>query len=157
MNGATRTARRAVVLALAAVVALVGVHATPASAQVGIDRIDVSIKLQRAYVYGTGGELLREFPISSGARGSTPLGSYRVFRKSASTVSTSDHRVSMRWMTNFNGGIGFHGIPRKGGVALSTPLGQRAVSHGCIRMNDGDAQWIHDNVPMGTRVNVITK
>lgn len=158
MSAANRTARRAAVVLLAAVVALVGVHAAPVGAQQPtIDHIDVSLKLQRVFVYGPGNVLLREFPVSTGANGATPRGSYRIFRKSASTVSTSDRAVSMRWMTNFNGGIGFHGIPRKGGRELYTPLGIRPVSHGCIRMADADAQWIFDNAPMGTPVNVITK
>jgi lipoprotein-anchoring transpeptidase ErfK/SrfK len=60
-------------------------------------------------------------------------------------------------MTRFNGGIGFHGIPRQGSTALKTPLGVKPVSHGCIRMADADAQWIYENVGRGTPVNVIPK
>lgn len=151
--------RRAVVMCFVAAIALVGVGSIPAGAQAGVvpARIDVSIKLQRAYVYGADGSLMREIPISSGRGGRTPLGHFAVATKSEWTTATSNPKVSMRWMTRFNGGIGFHGIPRQGSTALKTPLGQRPVSHGCIRMSDEDARYIYQWVPRGTPVNVIPK
>lgn len=163
-----RSLKRLVVLALACCVALLGVGMGTASAQEvppeqppppppSVAWIDVSIKLQRAFVYGTDGSLMREIPISSGAGGRTPLGHYRVYSRSEWTTASSDRRVSMRWMTRFHGGIGFHGIPVKGGQPLATPLGVRPVSHGCVRMSDADAFWIFVMVPNGTPVNVIPK
>jgi len=131
----------------------------PAGAQDAVvpARIDVSLKLQRAFVYGTDGALMREIPISSGRDGRTPLGNFAIGSRSPWTTATSNPKVSMRWMTHFNGGIGFHGIPRQGSTPLRTPLGVRPVSHGCIRMADADAQWIYQWVPRGTPVNVIPK
>jgi lipoprotein-anchoring transpeptidase ErfK/SrfK len=151
--------RRAGVLCLVAILACVGFQTATASALDAVvpARIDVSIKLQRAFVYGSDGSLMREIPISSGADGRTPLGHFRVSAKSAWTTATSNPRVHMLWMTNFDGGIGFHGIPRSGNVPLATPLGVRPVSHGCVRMADVDAHWIYQWVPMGTPVNVIPK
>jgi hypothetical protein len=127
---------RLVLAALVGAVATVGFGQSTAGAQDSIGWIDVNIRRQQAVVFAPDGSVLREIPISSGANGRTPTGVYAVQKKSSSTVATSNPAVSMRWMTNFNGGIGFHGIPRQNGVALSTPLGQRAVSHGCIRMAD---------------------
>ncbi len=155
-----RNLRRAVLACVIAAVACVGLQAAPAGAAEpagGIGWIDVSIRLQRAYVYAGNGVLLREIPVSTGAGGRTPLGHFRVYSRSAITSSTTDSRVTMRWMTRFNGGIGFHGIPRKGSTPLATPLGQRAVSHGCVRMADSDAFFIYTYVPNGTPVNVIPK
>jgi lipoprotein-anchoring transpeptidase ErfK/SrfK len=149
--------RRAVACCFVAAVACLCFQVAPAGAQGGAGRIDVSIKLQRAYVYAGDGSLLREIPISSGSGGRTPLGHFRVTSKSAWTTATTNSRVSMKWMTRFNGGIGFHGIPRSGSVPLKTPLGVKPVSHGCIRMADADAKWIYDNVGRGTPVNVIPK
>lgn len=149
--------RKFAVLVVAGAVALLGLWSGTAGAADGVGRIDVSIKLQRAYVYDPHGALIKEIPISSGVGGRTPLGNYRVYSRSAWTTSSSDSRVSMRFMTRFNGGIGFHGIPRRGSRALATPLGVRPVSHGCVRMSDEDAQWIFVNVPNGTPVNVIPK
>ena len=143
---------------LLAVVGLVLGGAAPAGAGPtvgsGIDHIDVSLGSQRVRVWGTDGTLMKEFPVSTGSRGRTPSGSFRVYRRSASTVSTTDYITTMQWMTNFTGGIGFHGIPRKYGQALYTPLGERPVSAGCVRMADADAEWIYRNVPNGTRVHV---
>ena len=117
--------RRAVVMCFVAAIALVGVGSSPAGAQDGVvpARIDVSIKLQRAYVYGSDGSLMREIPISSGRGGRTPLGRFAVTTRSEWTTATSDPKVRMQWMTRFNGGIGFHGIPRKGNTALEHAAG----------------------------------
>jgi lipoprotein-anchoring transpeptidase ErfK/SrfK len=143
---------------LVAVAALVLAGAAPADARPsygpGIDHIDVSLGQQRVRVWGTDGSLLKEFPVSTGSRGRTPSGSFRIYRRSASTISTTDYITTMQWMTNFTGGIGFHGIPRKYGQPLYTPLGERPVSAGCVRMADADAEWIYRNAPNGTRVNV---
>jgi hypothetical protein len=152
---------RLVVPVLALLLAVAGLvlgGASPAGAGPtvgsGIDHIDVALGSQRVRVWGTDGSLMKEFPVSTGSRGRTPSGSFRVYRRSASTVSTTDYITTMQWMTNFTGGIGFHGIPRKYGQALYTPLGERPVSAGCVRMADEDAEWIYRNVPNGTRVNV---
>jgi lipoprotein-anchoring transpeptidase ErfK/SrfK len=122
-----------------------------------VARVDVNLRNQRVYVVGSDGRVMREMPMSSGRNGSTPKGSFRVYSRSAWTTSLSSSRVSMRWMTRFNRSIGFHGIPRRGGQPIATPLGQRAVSAGCVRLADGDAEWIFRNVPNGTTVNVISK
>ena len=151
----SRTRKIGILMVLAALPALFACEAPPPAVAVG--KIDVSIKLQRAFVYDTNGALMREIPVSSGARGRTPLGNFRVYSRSSWTTSASDSRVSMKWMTRFNGGIGFHGIPRRGSTPLATPLGVRPVSHGCVRMADADAEWIFHNVPNGTPVNVIPK
>ena len=151
----SRTKKLGILALLAALPFLFACEAAPPPVPVG--KIDVSIKLQRAYVYDEQGTLIREIPISSGAGGKTPLGTFKIYSRSSWTTSTSDSRVSMKWMTRFNGGVGFHGIPRRGSTPLSTPLGVKPVSHGCVRMADVDAQWIYDNVPNGTPVNVIPK
>ncbi len=154
-----RTRRVVSVLALlVAALGLVLAGAAPAGASPatgsGIDHIDVSLGSQRVRVWGTDGTLIRDFPVSTGSRGRTPSGSFRIYRRSASTISTTDYITTMQWMTNFTGGIGFHGIPRKYGQPLYTPLGERPVSAGCVRMADADAEWIYRNAPNGTRVNV---
>jgi lipoprotein-anchoring transpeptidase ErfK/SrfK len=151
----TRTKKLGIIVVLATLPFLFACEAPPPPVAVG--RIDVSIQLQRAFVYDPDGGLIREIPISSGARGKTPLGHFRVYSRSSWTTSSTDSRVSMKWMTRFHGGIGFHGIPRRGNTALATPLGVKPVSAGCIRMADEDAKWIFDHVPNGTPVNVIPK
>jgi lipoprotein-anchoring transpeptidase ErfK/SrfK len=113
----------------------------------------ISLGRQHAYVY-LNGALVKDIPVSSGARGQTPRGTFRVYSKSSLTSAEGDPSVTMRFMTRFRGGIGFHGIPRKNGRPLATPLGIRPVSHGCIRMADLNAAWIYGNVPVGSTVVV---
>jgi len=55
--------------------------------------------------------------------------------------------------------IGFHGIPYRvtsaGNVPIPTPVGIKPVSHGCIRTRDVEAQWLFENMPIGTPVRVV--
>jgi len=115
----------------------------------------VLVSLSRQHAYVTfGGRIVRDIPISSGARGQTPSGRFRVSSKSRATSANGNPSVTMAYMTRFNGGIGFHGIPRKNGRPLSTPLGRRPVSHGCIRMADTNAKFVFQTVPKGSLVVV---
>jgi len=113
----------------------------------------VVLASQKAILFA-GSKPVAEFPVSSGRNGLTPTGTFKVQSKSSRTVSNSDYSIGMKWMTRFNGGIGFHGIPVKNGVPLATPLGQRPVSAGCIRMADADAKAVFDRLPIGASVVV---
>ena len=42
-------------------------------------------------------------------------------------------------------GVGLHGTPYTESVG-------RAVTHGCIRLHDGDIRWLYENIPIGTTV-----
>ncbi len=158
-DGLGRSRRLLVALVVgctAAAAALFGPAAVPAaSAQDGgIEKVDVSLSDQRVRVWGRDGGLIRDVPVSTGTRGRTTPGSFRVYNRLPRTVSTVDGVSTMRWMVAFNGGIGFHGIPVKYGQAIYTPLGIRPSSAGCVRMSDADAEWMYWNVPNGTVVNV---
>lgn len=119
-----------------------------------VNHLHVDLGHQRVNAIANDGTLLRSMPASTGAGGATPPGTYAVYSKSASTVATSNRAVTMPWMTRFRGGIGFHGIPRKNGRPIATPLGEAPVSHGCVRLADEDAAWIYDTIPMGMQVIV---
>jgi len=120
-----------------------------------VARAVVSLGSQTATLLDASGRPLRSFPVSSGKKDLTPVGTFRVQKKSPLTRSYADPTVSMQWMTNFDGGIGFHGIPVQGDRPLATPLGVRPVSHGCVRLSDADAKWIYDNLPNGALVVVV--
>jgi peptidoglycan hydrolase-like protein with peptidoglycan-binding domain len=115
----------------------------------------VHLSTQQLELLDPAGVVKHRFPVSSGANGATPPGTFTVFRKVPRAISDSDADVSMPWLVNFNGGIGFHGIPVKGSVALPTPLGLRPVSHGCVRMADDAAKFLYDNLPIGATVSVV--
>lgn len=130
-----------------------------------IGYITVVLDEQTTYVYSPSRRLIATFPVSTGLDNTTPEGSFTVFSKSADTFYTPNPRERMRWMTRFtkgpNGGnIGFHSIPYMttgaGEVKFPTPVGLAPSSHGCVRMRDADAQWLFENITLGTVVTVIT-
>jgi lipoprotein-anchoring transpeptidase ErfK/SrfK len=119
---------------------------------------------QTTYVYSPSRRLIATLPVSTGLDETTPVGSFTVFSKSADTFYTPNPRERMRWMTRFtkgpNGGnIGFHSIPymttKTGEVKFPTPVGLAPSSHGCVRMRDADAQWLFENITLGTVITVI--
>lgn len=118
-----------------------------------VTRAVIELATQRATLFA-GDRAVATFLVSSGRNGLTPVGTFRVQSKSSVAWAGSDPSISMKWMTRFNGGIGFHGIPVKAGVPLDTPLGERPVSAGCIRMADADAKRVFDLLPIGATVIV---
>lgn len=139
----------------------VGSAPTRGKAEIGIVRVVLSE--QRVYVYDTRRRLMATLPASTGLDGSTPTGRFKVFSKSRSTFYKADPSQRMRWMTRFAKGtggdnIGFHSIPYvvtgRSAKRIPTPIGREPSSSGCVRMRTRDAQWIYDNVQMGTRVIV---
>lgn len=115
----------------------------------------VDLSEQRMIILNAEGAILRTWKISSGGpRTPTPLGSFKVTSKSRDTFAAGNPRVTMRHMTRFAGAIGFHSIPRLDGIALTTPLGVRPVSHGCIRLRDKNAKELFDKLPLGASVTV---
>lgn len=129
-----------------------------------IGYITVVLDEQTTYVYSPSRRLIATLPVSTGLDDTTPEGSFTVFSKSADTFYTPNPRERMRWMTRFtkgpNGGnIGFHSIPYMttdvGEVKFPTPIGLAPSSHGCVRMRDADAQWLFENVTLGTVVTVV--
>lgn len=142
---------------LAAIVIVTGLVAsivTITPAQAGQLSITIDKSAQHAYVHD-GGKLIKVIPVSTGANDATPSGNFSIYSKSYWAQASSEGSVRMQYMSRFLGGYGMHAIPRRNGVPLSTPLGQYPVSHGCVRMADADAQWVYENLPIGTPVSVV--
>lgn len=113
----------------------------------------VTLSNQQATFYDAAGNIVFQAPISSGKNGLTPTGTFHV--QSKSERAYAGNGVYMDWMTRFNGGIGFHSIPKKAdGEDIPTPLGQAPVSHGCIRMADANAEVVYKNLPIGALIEV---
>ena len=124
----------------------------------------VVLSEQRAYFYDSRRRLIATLPVSTGLDNTTPVGTFKVFSRSAQTFYTPNPSEKMKWMTRFtkgrqNGNIGFHGIPYKatkaGNIPFPTPLGKAPSSHGCIRMRTADAKWVFENMKLGTVVSVV--
>ena len=116
----------------------------------------IDLSEQHAYLLWPDGRLASRAPVSTGANGRTPVGEYRVYQKQELGTSLADRSVRMRYFTVFNGHIGMHGPPFRGNRAneLYTPLGERPVSRGCVRMTEGHARWIYESLPVGAPVIV---
>ncbi len=136
----------------------------PQKRRVNIAFARVVLSEQRAYFYTTSRRLIATLPVSTGIDDQTPVGTFKVFSKSAQTFYAPNPVERMKFMTRFTkgrqgGNIGFHGIPYKvtknGDVPFYTPLGIAPVSHGCIRMRTSDAKWVFENMKLGSVVSVV--
>lgn len=102
------------------------------------------------------------YPIAVGRKGwETPVGSFRVMSMQKDPIwkhpftgelvfSGPNNPLGSRWIGFWTDGvhqIGFHGTNQE------ELIGQ-AVSHGCIRMRDADAQALYSQVAIGTLVEV---
>lgn len=115
----------------------------------------VYLGAQQMELLDADGNVMHRFEISSGRDGLTPVGTFQVQSKSELAYSATNYpNITMKWMTRFNGGIGFHGIPVENGEQLDTPLGKAPVSAGCVRMDDADAKILYDLLPVGAPVIV---
>jgi lipoprotein-anchoring transpeptidase ErfK/SrfK len=56
--------------------------------------------------------------------------------------------LGTRWMGLSAPGVGIHGTPNPASIGYS-------VSHGCIRMYIGDAEWLFNTVEVGTTVFIV--
>lgn len=120
-------------------------------------RVLVDLSEQRAYVYDGNGLLKREILVSTGGPGHrTRVGSFLVTSRTRVGRAGGDYSVRMDYFTRFDKGIGFHGIPWRGSRdnRLTTPLGKRGVSHGCVRMADSNARWLYLELKEGDQVVV---
>lgn len=136
----------------------------PQKGRINIGFARVVLSEQRAYFYTSSRRLIATLPVSTGAKDQTPVGTFKVFSKSAQAFFSPAPNERMRFMTRFTKGrqgdnIGFHGIPYKvtknGEVPFYTPLGIAPVSHGCVRMRVADAKWVFENMKLGTVVSVV--
>jgi lipoprotein-anchoring transpeptidase ErfK/SrfK len=116
------------------------------------------------YLY-SGMRLRRTFPVATGERRyPTPLGRFHVvvkwkhpwwyppnsdWAKDEKPIPPGpDNPLGTRWMGISSPGVGIHGTPNPGSIGYS-------VSHGCIRMRIPDAEWLFEQVTIGTAVFIV--
>ena len=116
---------------------------------------------RQVYLY-TDGKLQAGYDIAVGQAGwETPAGKFTILNMqlnpawqhpfTGDVIQTgADNPLGSRWIGFWTDGthqIGFHGTNQ-------TDLIGQAVSHGCIRMRNGDIQALYDRVAIGTTVVV---
>lgn len=117
--------------------------------------VKVNLPGQNVVVYDARNRQVKKFICSTGMEGSdTPTGTYTVQLKGESFFSREYQEGGYYW-TQFKGNYLFHSVPfdknRQIEPAEAQKLGTKA-SHGCVRLSIGDAKWIYENIPKGTKV-----
>jgi len=115
--------------------------------------IEVDISDQRLYCWENG-QLVGNFLVSTGKPSMpTPLGQFSILSKSRLAYSKR-YRLYMPYWNQFTtAGHGIHELPYWPGGRRegSNHLGRR-VSHGCIRLGIGPAEFVYNWAPVGTPV-----
>jgi lipoprotein-anchoring transpeptidase ErfK/SrfK len=118
----------------------------------------------RLYLY-EGARLRRVFGVATGQTTyPTPLGRFQVIVKwknpwwyppaapwavgEKPTPPGPGNPLGTRWMGISAPGVGIHGTNNESSIGYS-------VSHGCIRMHVRDAEWLFENVDIGTTVYIV--
>lgn len=101
---------------------------------------------KRRLQHVVGGKLVKEYPIAVGKPATpTPTGEYQVINKFLNPGGV----FGTRWMGLSAPGVGIHGT--------NTPkLIGHAVSHGCIRMHNKDVEELYPQIPIGTKVTILS-
>jgi lipoprotein-anchoring transpeptidase ErfK/SrfK len=127
--------------------------------------IVINRSTNRLYLYGAA-KLRRSFGVATGqAIYPTPSGTFHIVVKWKNpwwyppTTSSwakglqpvppgPNNPLGTRWMGISSPGVGIHGTDAPSSIGYS-------VSHGCIRMQVPDAEWLFDHVDVGTTVHIV--
>ncbi len=117
--------------------------------------IQIDLKKQKL-AYLIGGQIWKEYPVSTGKVSMpTPTGTYKIINKSAKAWSKAYQLWMPYWLGLDRGEFGIHELPlwpsgyREGANHLGKP-----VSHGCIRLGIGPAEYLFTRVDVGTEVTI---
>ncbi|MFA5130966.1 MAG: L,D-transpeptidase family protein [Patescibacteria group bacterium] len=117
--------------------------------------IHIDLKTQKL-TYLVSGEVWKEYLVSTGkASMPTPTGTYKIINKSTKAWSKAYQLWMPYWLGLDHGEFGIHELPlwpsgyREGENHLGKP-----VSHGCIRLGIGPAQYLFERVSVGTEVTI---
>ena len=118
-------------------VAAAMLSATPAAASSVVARIDLSAQSMRVYINGAERYV---WPVSTARRGYvTPVGTFRPQRLERIWYSRKYDNAPMPHAIFFLGGYAIHGTD------ATRSLG-RPASHGCVRLNPGNAATLYSLV-----------
>jgi lipoprotein-anchoring transpeptidase ErfK/SrfK len=114
--------------------------------------VEVNLSTQTLFAFD-GNNQIGAYTVSTGAWDyPTPVGTRSIVDKSLRPFS-AQYGLYMPWWNGLGGGYGIHELPewpggyKEGESHLGTP-----VSHGCIRLGVGPAEFIYNWAPIGTPV-----
>ncbi len=118
-------------------------------------KLEIDLKNQKLKYY-VAGNLWKESPVSTGKPAMpTPKGKFKIVNKVPKAWSKTYKLWMPFWLGLGSGQFGIHELPvwpsgyREGADHLGKP-----VSHGCIRLGIGPAQYIYDRVAVGLEVEI---
>ncbi|MDR3644552.1 MAG: L,D-transpeptidase [Clostridia bacterium] len=119
--------------------------------------IEVSIAKQRVFIYDAKNRIINEYVCSTGLPGhDTPTGTFTVKDHGKRFFSEKYQEGGYYWL-KFYGNYWIHSIVfdknEKIIPAEAAKLGTEA-SHGCVRVAIANAEWMYDNIVIGTKVVV---
>lgn len=118
-------------------------------------RLAINLKDQKLF-YLVDEIELKSFLVSTGKPGmATPKGEFNVVNKNKKAWSKTYGLWMPFWLGLNKGGIGIHELPiwpnsyREGSDHLGKP-----VSHGCVRLGIGPAEYLFSRIATGTKVQI---
>ncbi len=104
------------------------------------------------------GRSFSKYKVSTGKKGSTPVGTFKVINKVADPTwykekgvvippGTKENHLGTRWLGFDKSGYGIHGT-------VDPELIGQPVSAGCVRMTNRDVEELFDLLPIGTEVTI---
>ena len=126
-----------------------GAAPPPPAAPTGGRWIDVNLSAQRVTAY-QGNTAVRSTLASTGLPGTpTVTGQFRIYVKYVSTLMTGPgyYLPNVPYTMYFYRGYGLHGTYWHANFG-------RPMSHGCVNLPTGEAQWLFNWAPVGTLVKI---
>ncbi|NCU39447.1 murein L,D-transpeptidase [Candidatus Falkowbacteria bacterium] len=119
-------------------------------------RVEINLSEQTLSFF-VAGIKWREFKVSTGKKSMpTPTGSFKIINKIEKAWSRAYGLWMPFWLGLERGGIGIHELPfwPSGYREGEDHLGQ-AVSHGCIRLGIGAAEYVYNHLQVGDVVKIL--
>lgn len=121
-------------------------------------------RLEKKIVINTASQILEtrvsgmtigSYTVSTGRNDWTPKGDFEIWYKHPRAWSRSAKLWMPNWMAFDGTKFGIHALPEwPSGVKEGEESLGEAVSGGCVRLSDEDAQYLYEWAPIGTKVHI---
>lgn len=110
----------------------------------------VNISQNKIYLYKNG-KLIWSRSVASGKPSTpSPVGQFTIVNKVNNSNGVLGKAYGTRWMGLSKAHYGLHGTSNPNSIS-------KYASHGCIRLNNVDANYLYSNISVGTRVIISNK
>ena len=132
--------------------------------------IKVDLKNNRTYLYdgskiiytmySTGG-IYKKDPKTGKMKSATPTGTFYAQQERGDSFFNQSLKEGANYYVSWknHGEYLFHSVPTKADGKYNekeaAKLGKTQGSHGCIRLSIPDAQWMEQNLPVGTKIEIV--